>query len=82
MQLEIAETTANLLDKLRSQAESKRISLDSYLEQIVTAHEQTNVNGSMPLDEFDKVLDELAQAGATATLPADFSRSNIYADHD
>jgi hypothetical protein len=82
MAVEIAETTANLLNTLRSQAESRRMSLDSYLAQIVAANDQASANGSLTLDEFDKVLDDLAQSGATATLPADFSRSDIYADHN
>ena len=33
-------------------------------------------------DEFEQVLDELASGPGLPRLPADFSRADIYADHD
>ncbi|HQU42299.1 MAG TPA: hypothetical protein PK867_05780 [Pirellulales bacterium] len=36
----------------------------------------------VPLEEFDRLLDELSSGPALPHLPADFSRADIYADHD
>jgi hypothetical protein len=48
-----------------------------------TEPELPRTNGSITLEEFDRVLDELtALPAATGSLPADFSRADIYADHD
>ena len=33
-------------------------------------------------DDFDHLLDELAAGTALPRLPADFSRADVYADHD
>jgi predicted DNA-binding antitoxin AbrB/MazE fold protein len=39
---------------------------------------------SAPLsdDEFERLLDELASESTQLPLPPDFSRADIYADHD
>lgn len=34
------------------------------------------------LDEFDRLLDELSDGPPLPRLPDDFSRADIYADHD
>lgn len=36
----------------------------------------------IPLDEFDRLLDELSSGPPLPRLPASFSRADIYADHD
>jgi predicted DNA-binding antitoxin AbrB/MazE fold protein len=33
-------------------------------------------------DEFERLLDELASGPTLPHLPADFSRADVYADHD
>ena len=33
-------------------------------------------------DDFERMLDELASGTALPHLPADFSRADVYADHD
>jgi hypothetical protein len=47
------------------------------------AADQVNQVQATTLEEFDRILDELA-AGPTAvrSLPADFSRADIYVDHN
>lgn len=41
------------------------------------------LNGVSSLEDLDAVLDELAVAPLNApSLPADFSRADIYADHN
>lgn len=33
-------------------------------------------------EEFARLIEQLARAEAVSTLPTDFSRADIYADHD
>jgi hypothetical protein len=47
----------------------------------VPSHRATN--GPLSLDEFDRVLDDLAAlTPPQQPLPKDFSRADIYSDHD
>lgn len=36
----------------------------------------------IPLDEFDRLLDDLSDGPPLPRVPADFSRADIYADRD
>ena len=36
----------------------------------------------MPLDKFDRLLDDLSDGPPLPRLPDDFSRADIYSDHD
>jgi hypothetical protein len=81
MTIEIEEKVADLLAKLRAQAVARRISLAAYLEQFIEP--QPAISGSASIEEFEHVLNELAAAPLGApSLPADFSRADIYADHN
>ncbi len=83
MQIEVEEKTADLLKKLRAQAAARHTPFDAYLEAFVQAADQTSFNGATSLEEFDRVLDELsAPLPGAPSLPADFTRSDIYANHD
>jgi hypothetical protein len=80
MKIEVEERVFEVLEKLRNQATARRLSLGVYLEQFV---EPITTPPGDSLDEFDRILDELATLGPVpGSLPADFSRSDIYADHD
>ena len=82
MTIEIEEKVADLLAKLRAQAVARRISLAAYLEQLVEPA-QPAISGNASVEEFDRVLDELAAGPlGVPSLPADFSRADIYADHN
>jgi hypothetical protein len=37
---------------------------------------------ALSLEEFDQLLEELAEGPTLPHLPADFSRADVYADHD
>jgi hypothetical protein len=82
MQVEMEKGVVELLAKLRAQAAARRMPLDVYLEQFVEP-ESAAASGAVSLEEFDRVLDELAALPpGPGSLPADFSRADVYADHD
>ncbi len=75
---------------LREKASWHGKSLESYLQELAQ-RDAIGGNGTvlppahaeLSLEELDKLLDELAEApSALASLPADFSRKDIYTDHD
>lgn len=82
MQIEMEKTVVDVLSKLRTQAAARRMPLDVYLEQFVEP-DSTAASEAVSLEEFDRILDELAALlPGPGSLPADFSRADIYADHD
>ena len=83
MQIELEEKIVGLLKTLRSQAVARGMSLDAYLEQFVATRDLTPHNGAMGMEEFDSILNELsANLSGGPALPVEFSRADIYADHD
>jgi hypothetical protein len=82
MQIEMETKIVEVLAKLRAQAAARRMPLDAYLEQFVEP-DDPGINGDVSLEEFDQVLDALS-AGPPGgpSLPADFSRADIYAEHN
>jgi len=82
MQIELDEQTAGVLEKLRTQAAAKLMPLAAYLEQFVQP-DQAAADQVASLAEFDRILDELAaQPTGASSLPPDFSRADVYANHD
>lgn len=80
MQIEMEEAVVEVLAKLRTQAAARQMPLDVYLEQFV---EPRAANGHVSMAEYDKALEELdALPPPRSSLPADFSRADIYAEHD
>ena len=75
---------------LREKASWHGKSLESYLQELAQRDALAAngtvlplADGELPLEELDKLLDELAEPPAlSASLPADFARKDIYADHD
>lgn len=81
MTIEVDEKIAHLLEKLQAQAAERQMPFATYLEQFVES--QFVGDGAVSLEEFDAVLDELAASLPDADcLPANFSRQDIYGDHD
>jgi hypothetical protein len=76
--------------KLRDDASENGQSLEGYLEQLVEQYAK-NRNGTAQAqapqsalsdEEFERLLDQLSEGATLPHLPADFSRSDLYADHD
>jgi len=85
--LDLSPETERLL---RQKAAQQGLALDSYLRQLAERDAQA-VNGDtetasatrvLPA-EFDRLVDELSEGlSPLPTLPADWSRAKLYADHD
>jgi hypothetical protein len=78
--IEVAPDTAQML---QANASARKISLDDYLRKLAETDSLTASAPNLSLEEFDRDMDELA-AGLEGlpVLPQDFSRADIYADHD
>jgi hypothetical protein len=81
---------AEIERRLREKATAFGKSLESYVQELAQIDAQ-GTNGSpllsgdkeLSLDEFDRLLDELAVGlPPLPPLPVDFSRADLYADHD
>jgi hypothetical protein len=72
---------------LREKASRRELTLESYLEQLAEREAEADTpptDQQRPLTdaEFDRLLDELSAGPRQPHLPADFSRADIYFDHD
>jgi hypothetical protein len=80
MTIEIDERTAQALE---AQAKARGLPLDVYLS-VLAGGKDADLEWRQPsLEELNRALDELsADAIDAPSLPADFSRADIYHDHD
>lgn len=70
-------------EALTAQAQAMGLSLETYLRRLSQVAVFSPSNGTVSLDDFDRYLDELAaDLPRLAPLPADFSRADIYRNHD
>jgi hypothetical protein len=81
--IEIDDRVALSLQKLQRQADDLAMPLHEYLDLLAEiASLEPNMPG-MSEEEFDAVLAEIDQLPpAPGSLPDDFSRADIYIDHD
>ena len=83
MVVDLDEKVVAALRVLEEQAASRKMPLDHYLDLIVGAGPIAPGPEDLTMEQFDAILDELADSmPAVPPLPADFSRADIYADHD
>jgi len=82
---------AEIGHQLRQKAIRSGQTLEAYLEQLAEreAQDTNGITGGSPSsqpalsdEEFDRLLDELSEGPSLSHLPADFTRSDIYSDHD
>lgn len=82
MTIEVDPQTAVLLQSLREEAKRRGVSFDAYLRERLG---ETAPAERLTLEEMERLLDELTQPASgngKTGLPPDFSRSDIYNDHD
>jgi hypothetical protein len=78
--LEVTHETAQLI---RDSAEAVGMTIDAYLRAIVEIGPNVESKAKMSLAEVESVLDELASGGENVSpLPENFSREDVYFDHD
>jgi hypothetical protein len=83
MPIQLEERVQEILYRLQAQATARNVTLAEYLRSFADAAEITPTSGELSLEELDALLDDLAATAASVqSLPADFSRRDIYADHD
>ena len=77
--IEIEQRTAEML---KAKAEASGLSLDDYL-YLLAESEITPLPAALNPAEIDMILDELARGAESALpLPDNFSREDIYFNHD
>jgi len=83
LQIDTIEVTRETAAMLRAKATAYHLSLDAYLRILVEKDVAPEPVPQPRLEEFDRDMDALA-AGLEGlpVLPRDFSRADIYADHD
>jgi hypothetical protein len=81
MTIEIDELVLQSLQKLKQQADQRRLPLHQYLKQL--AETAPPMDGDITSEELEAAFDELDNEPDVAeSLPPDFSRADIYFDHD
>ena len=75
--LHISDETAK---SLAARAGAEGVSVDEMLGRLLRNGIVERAEPRVPVDEFDSILD--AESTEAPLLPADFSRADIYADHD
>jgi hypothetical protein len=78
--LEVTQETARLI---RDNAEAEGMTIESYLRAVLEGSQNPASRDKMTLAQIDEVLNELAAGGQNLSpLPENFSREDIYLDHD
>jgi hypothetical protein len=75
--------------RLREKARRSGQTLEAYLERLVEREAEADVDATpedqaehLSAAEFERLLDELSTGARLAHLPDDFTRADIYSDHD
>jgi hypothetical protein len=83
MSLQLEEAAEEVLRTLQAQANARNMAFADYLRQFADTGILAPPNGQPSLEELDTLLDQLAEGTVPIpSLPTDFSRKDIYADHD
>lgn len=85
--MEIQRATIQIEQELANasfaEAEAKGLSVDDYLRTLIASGNGQPQSESMSLAEIDQILDELSEGTEhIPPLPLNFSREDIYFDHD
>jgi len=79
--IEVDEQTADIIHELQERARVRQLAFDVYLRTLVPIERPARMPN---LERFKQLLSELAEQTETPAmiLPPDFSREDIYNDHD
>ena len=82
-QIDNLEVTHDIAQLIRDNAEAEGVTVDAYLRAVGEASPNSEPADQMSLAEVETVLDELAAGGENLPpLPENFSREDMYFDHD
>ncbi|HJY84838.1 MAG TPA: hypothetical protein VKK81_27620 [Candidatus Binatia bacterium] len=83
MNLALTEIESETAELLAAQAQARGLSIDAYLKLLLGMPEQRNALAGLSDEEFDALMNEFASsAEGLLPSPPDFSRHDIYFDHD
>jgi len=83
IQMATIQIEQSLADTLLSQAQASGLSLGDSLKNLVLNGQKKNATKELASSEIDLILDELSEVTEPGlSLPQNFSRADIYFDHD
>lgn len=83
IQMATIQIEQSLANALFGQAQANGLSLDDYLKNLVLNGQEQPATKELAMSEIDQILDELSEVTEQGlSLPQNFSRSDIYFDHD
>jgi hypothetical protein len=79
----LEDVTPETAEMLHAHAKTQGLSIDAYLRTLLGLGSSENALADMSQEEFDALMEEFAQGTEhVPPLPPDFSRDDIYSDHD
>ena len=79
----LEQLTPETVDKLAEKAQAAGLSLDGYLNTLLGLLNDGTALSELSDEEFEAVLEEFSRGSEhLPPLPPDFSRDDIYSDHD
>jgi hypothetical protein len=83
MNLALTEVEPETAELLATQAQTQGLSVDAYLKMLLGMPEQRNALAELSDEELDTLMEEFASGTeGLPPLPPDFSRQDMYFDHD
>jgi hypothetical protein len=79
----LEDVTPETAETLHAQATAQGLSVDAYLRALLGLGSATNALADLSDEEFDALMKDFAKGTeGVPPLPPDFSRDDIYSDHD
>jgi hypothetical protein len=83
MAIHLEEETQRVLERLRTQADARNMGLADYLQLLAETGVATAPPADLDLREFERLLEQISDGlPVLPALPADFSRADVYAEHN
>ncbi len=79
----LEDVTPETAETLHTHAKAQGLSVDAYLRALLGLGSDENALADMSEKEFDALMEDFAKGTENVPpLPPDFSRDDIYSDHD
>lgn len=80
MPTDAIEVEKKVAEMLRAQAEARELPLSEFLQRLALSNLPLNSPPPLTAEEWSRIIDEVSSD--SPKLPHDFSRRDIYTDHD